>query len=90
MVFLQMQILANHLDWLALVLGAIGSVLWAHNGRRAKYASVWWLVSSLLWIVFAWLNGLPALGLRDVLGVSVALYGCYRWLQPRKRANAIL
>jgi uncharacterized membrane protein YfcA len=80
-----MQILANHLDWLALFLGAVGSVLWAHNGRWAKYASVWWLVSSLLWIVFAWLHGLPALGLRDFLGVSIALYGCYRWLQPRKR-----
>lgn len=82
------RILANYFDWLALVVGAIGSLLWAHNGRSAKYASVCWLVSSLLWIVFAWRSGLPALGARDVLGLGATLYGCYRWLQPRKPAPA--
>lgn len=82
---MHLHTLANQLDWLALLVGAVGSVLWAHNGRLARYAAVWWLVSSVLWVVFAWLNGLPALGVRDVVGVSVALYGCYRWLQPRKR-----
>ena len=80
--------LANHLDWLALVVGAIGSFLWAHNGQSAKYASVWWLLSSVLWIVFAWLHGLTALGMRDVLGVSTTLYGCYRWLPPPKSISA--
>jgi hypothetical protein len=78
-----------HLDWLALLVGAVGSFLWAHNGPSAKYASVWWLFSSLLWVVFAWLNGLAALGVRDVLGVGLTLYGCYRWLQPLKRGAAI-
>lgn len=80
--------LANHLDWLALVVGAIGSLHWAHNGPSAKYASVCWLFSSLLWVVFAWRSGLLALGARDILGVAVTLYGCYRWLQPRKPARA--
>jgi len=84
-----MHTLANHLDWIALLVGAVGSLLWAHNGRSAKYASVWWLVSSLLWVAFAWARGLPALGLRDLVGVSVTLYGCYRWLQPRKGAVRI-
>jgi hypothetical protein len=79
-----MNSLAHHLDWIALAVGAVGSLLWAHNGRSAKYAAVWWLVSSLLWIAFAWLHGLPALGIRDLLGVGVALYGSYRWLQPRR------
>ena len=74
--------LTHHLDWMALLVGAVGSFLWAHNGRGAKYASVWWLVSSLMWVVFAWLQGLPALGARDALGVSSTLYGCFRWLQP--------
>ena len=78
-----MNSLASHLDWIALVVGAVGSLLWAHNGRAAKYAAVWWLGSSLLWIAFAWLHGLPALGIRDLLGVVIALYGSYRWLQPR-------
>jgi hypothetical protein len=84
-----MDPLANHLDWLALVVGAIGSLLWAHNGQSAKYASVWWLLSSVLWVVFAWVHGLPALGARDALGVGSTLYGCYRWLQPLKPVQAL-
>ena len=83
---MHMNAFTNHLDWLALLVGAVGSFLWAHNGRSAKYASVWWLFSSLGWVMFAWLNGLPALGVRDALGVGSTLYGCYRWLQPRKEA----
>ena len=79
-----MDAFTHHLDWIALLVGAVGSLLWAHNGRSAKYASVWWLCSSLLWVVFAWRNGLPALGARDLLGVGSTLYGCYRWLQPGK------
>ena len=89
MVLQHFSALVVHLDWLALLVGAVGSFLWAHNGASAKYASVWWLVSSLLWVVFAWINGLAALGLRDVLGVGLTLYGCYRWLHPRKREAAI-
>jgi hypothetical protein len=85
-----MDPLANHLDWLALVVGAVGSLLWAHNGRSAKYASVWWLLSSVLWVVFAWVHGLPALGARDALGVGSTLYGCYRWLQPIKPVQVLL
>lgn len=81
-----MEVAANHLDWLALAIGAVGSFLWAHNGESAKHASLWWLVSSLLWIAFAWLHGMPALGVRDVLGIATAAYGCYRWRQPRGAA----
>jgi hypothetical protein len=45
------------------------------------------LSSSLLWVAFAWLQGLAALGLRDLLGVAITLYGSYRWLagaRPRR------
>jgi hypothetical protein len=85
-----MDLLTNHLDWMALVVGAVGSLLWAHNGPSAKYASLWWLLSSILWVVFAWIQGLPALGLRDAVGVGSTLYGCYRWLQPLKPVRALL
>lgn len=78
-----MAVLIDHLDWIALVVGAVGSFLWAHNGRCAKYASLWWLGASLLWIAFASTRGLPALGMRDLLGVATTLYGCWRWLLPR-------
>lgn len=78
--------LAIHLDWIALALGAIGSILWAHNGAGARYACLWWLASSLAWIAFAWIEGLPALGLRDGIGVGTTVYGCYRWMLPARPA----
>jgi hypothetical protein len=84
-----MEVLADHLDWIALGVGAVGSLLWAHNGRSARYAAVWWLVSSLMWVVFAWHSGLPALGARDVLGVGSTLYGSYRWLQGPKPVRGV-
>lgn len=80
--------LLAYLDWLALLVGTIGTVLWAHNGKLAKYAAVWWLVSSVLWMLFAYLKGLPALASRDLISVLLYLYGGYRWLKPRTEKKA--
>lgn len=85
-----MQNLLQYLDWPALVVGTIGTILWAHNGRGAKYAAVWWLVSSLLWMLFAYGKGLPALGTRDLISVVLYLYGGYRWLFPKKDPGAVV
>lgn len=76
------------LDWLALVLGTVGTIAWAHNGKGARYAACWWLASSVCWMVYAYLNGLPALGLRDSISIALYLYGGYRWLRPRKQGPA--
>jgi hypothetical protein len=73
----------QHLDYAALVIGTLGTLLWAHNGRNAKYAAPCWIASSLLWIGFAWASGLPALGMRDFLSVCLYAYGGWRWLRPR-------
>lgn len=85
-----MNLLLSYLDWLALSMGTIGTILWAHNGRGAKYAAGWWLASSLLWMAFAYLKGLPALGTRDLLSVLLYLYGGYRWLlrKPEKSSGS--
>lgn len=81
--------LVNHLDWMAMVVGAVGTLLWAHNGRSARWAAAWWLTSSLLWLSFAWAKGLPALGARDLLSTTLYLYGGWRWLmKPRPAAVA--
>lgn len=74
----------NHLDYVAVAIGTLGTVFWAHNGSWARYAAILWLVSSLFWIFYAWLNGLPALGLRDLVSVSMYVYGGWRWLRPKQ------
>lgn len=87
-----LSLIAAHLDWLALFIGTIGTVLWAHNGRWAKYAAVYWLASSVVWMAFAWLQGLPALGVRDAISTALYVYGGWRWLRkpqksPQETAN---
>lgn len=82
-----MTLLTDYLDWLALAVGTIGTVLWAHNGAWAKYAAFWWLASSLLWIGYAYLKGLPALGARDLISVTLYIYGGWRWVLQRKMAQ---
>lgn len=71
-----------NLDSIGLVVGTLGTIFWAHNGKMAKYAAVLWFFSSVLWILFAWKNHLTALGARDAISVSLYLYGGYRWLRP--------
>jgi hypothetical protein len=79
-----MDFIIANLDWIALAIGTVGSFLWAQNGESAKYASLWWLCSSLLWIAVSYVKGLPAVGARDMIGVSMNLYGGWRWLAHPK------
>jgi hypothetical protein len=79
----------ENLDWLALALGTVGSFLWAQNGAWAKYSTLWWLASSLLWIVVSYIKGLPAVGARDMIGVALNLYGMWRWFGRPATAVAV-
>lgn len=71
--------MTEYLDWAALLVGTIGTVLWAHNGPQARWAASWWLASSALWAAFAWTEGMPALGIRDAISVGLYVYGAWRW-----------
>ena len=84
-----MDAITPYLDWLALAVGTVGTVLWTHNGRLAKYAAVWWLASSVLWVIYSWLKGLPALGARDFISVGLYLYGGWRWMRPKPEPQKI-
>lgn len=81
------DILFNNLDNIALVTGTIGTILWAHNGIGVKYVSVWWLVSSFFWVAFAYRKDLTALGIRDLISVSLYLYGFYRHIFCHKNVK---
>jgi hypothetical protein len=73
-----------YLDSLALALGTAGTIAWSHNGRMALYAAFFWLFSSVLWILYALQENLPALGMRDLINVAFYLYGSWRWLRPKQ------
>lgn len=74
-------------DWIALIIGTIGTVLWAHNGNLSKYAAVLWFFSSIFWIAYAYFESQTALGFRDFISVLLYLYGAYRWLINPKKLN---
>jgi hypothetical protein len=77
------------LDWLALAIGTVGTVLWAHNGAWAKYAAVFWFVSSIFWVAFAYTTNGTALGIRDGISIALYMYGAWRWLgKPRNKETA--
>ena len=66
-------------DWMALLIGAVGTILWAHNGKLSKYAALLWFFSSIFWVVYAYFESKAALGARDFISVLLYLYGAYRW-----------
>jgi hypothetical protein len=66
------------LDWIALFIGTIGTFLWARNGAYAKYAGIFWLISSFFWCAYAYIDHQTALGGRDLLSVSLYLYAIYK------------
>lgn len=71
-------------DYLALTVGTIGTILWAHNGKWTHYAAIFWFISSILWIVFAYTHDLPALSIRDAISIVLYLYGAWRWIYNKK------
>lgn len=78
-----------HLDWAAMAIGTIGTILWAHGGPSARFAGPLWLVSSLIWLAYSWINGLHALALRDLFNVAIYVYGLRQWLAHRlRKANS--
>ena len=61
------------LDRLALCVGRAETILWAHNGKSARCAEVWWLTSFLQGVAFACISGFKAVGLRDAQSVGLYL-----------------
>lgn len=64
--------IAFFLEYSALITGLIGTALWAVK-KRPLLVAIMWLVSSLMWIVFAQMNGHVGLTIRDVVGVALCL-----------------
>lgn len=55
-------------EWAALIIGTLGTILWSF-GKSQLTVSILWILSSMLWIVFAWVNGHYGLTARDTLSV---------------------
>lgn len=73
-------------EWGALVLGLIGSGLWSMNKARLAVALLW-ASSSLLWIVFAVMNGHDGLMLRDAVGFMICAMGVRTYARESRLAK---
>jgi hypothetical protein len=62
------------IEWVAVAAGTAGTVLWA-QGRNQLAVSALWLTSSVLWVVFARINGHAGLAVRDTFGIVTAFWG---------------
>ncbi len=78
-----MGISSSVIEWVALIVGTTGTVIWS-LGKNQLIVSVCWLVSSLLWIWFAILNGHDGLTMRDSIGVIMYLIGIRTYLKKTK------
>ncbi len=75
------------IEWVALGVGTLGTVLWSLNKSQFT-VSILWLISSLLWIWFAQLNGHYGLTARDGLGVVMYLVGIWTYYKNRSQSHA--
>ena len=71
----------EHLDSVAPIVGTMGSILWAQNGRYAKYTALFWLLSAAAWLTFAIHTKNVSLAACQVFNVCLVLYGCRTWLK---------
>lgn len=78
--------ITDHLDSVAPIIGTIGSILWAQNGRYAKYTAIFWLVSATSWLIFAIHTKNVSLATCQVFNVALMLYGCRTWIKATSQA----
>ena len=75
--------LSNILEYSALIIGTLGTILWA-MGKSQILVSILWLVSALIWIGFSLLNGHDGLAIRDVFGVLMYSIGIRTYLKQNQ------
>lgn len=75
------------MDLVAFILGTLGTVIWA-TGRLRGWEGIFWLASSGLWIIHAWLTDQHPLLARDVLGLTLYAAACWRvFVAPKLQRN---
>jgi len=62
------------------ILGVLGTVMLAINGKRAGWGFVAYLASNVGWIVFAWMHSHWALLAQQVAFLASSLLGIWLWL----------
>lgn len=77
------------MDTLAFFLGTLGTILWA-AGWAKGWEGVFWLASSLFWIVHAANTSQHPLLARDLLGLGLYSVACWRMLiLPRLKSRVL-
>jgi hypothetical protein len=76
------------LEYGALAIGTVGSVLWS-LGNNQLLVSILWMISAMLWIVFALSNEHYGLSARDCLGVLIYAMGIRTYWNGRKVLSVV-
>ena len=75
------------LEYLALFVGPAGTILWS-LGKNQLIVSILWMISALLWIIFAFSNKHYGLTARDLIGVVLYAIGIYTyWKNKNNQFN---
>ena len=72
------------IEWAAFLVGTTGTILWA-LGKNQLTVSVLWMISSVLWIIFALGNEHYALTSRDLLGILLYSVGIKTYWKTKNK-----
>jgi len=73
---------AFFLEYSALIIGLAGTALWSIK-KHPLLVAVLWLISSLIWIAFAQVNGHTGLTIRDAVGVTLCILAIWNHLKEQ-------
>lgn len=82
--------LISVIEWIAVIVGMCGNLLWSTNSKYSKWSAPLWFIGSLLWIWFAIYNKHAGLATSNVVSASVYFFGIWRWIFDKKRTQCNL
>jgi len=68
------------LEWSAVIMGTIGTIIWASKSKYSKYCGIIWIVGSFLWVIFALRNKHFGLAINNLVYILLYSYGIYKWV----------
>ena len=74
------------MDWIAFVLSVVAALL---NALKNKWCWIWYLVSNVAWVIFAFTSNQSPLLLSNLVFFLINCLGLYNWWKSPKTINEI-